>query len=101
MPEMITVAKEFLELADDIEILILYEYIFNCDQSDIELTENDYGNMFHQIDNLLTWDIAMGELTYLTDTLHIARELTLQRVYMDGEIFKFEFKGIIHDFENL
>jgi hypothetical protein len=104
--EMARELQSFLEIADDISILVLYEYLFDRDCSEIELEDEDFDNMFHHVDALISNDFAKGELIYVMMAMHIATNLTFQKTYQnESGVFEFEFKGpkeddIIDELEN-
>ena len=92
MDELGDKVAEHLEMGDDIDILIWYEYFFDRDVSGIELDEDDFDNMFHQLSDLLAHDYDKGELTKIMEAMELAYEQTYCGTFeKDGEwIYKFE-----------
>jgi hypothetical protein len=94
MPQILDFIQHELEHADDISLLICYEYLFNKDMSGVELFDEDFDNMFLELQNSISFDVIFGELTLLMDAISILTDLTFHKVFIDNDDFKFEFKMV-------
>jgi hypothetical protein len=53
--------------------------------------------MWHELDDLISNDVNNGELVILSNAMFIAKEMTFRKVHHDGDVFKFEFEGVIEN----